>query len=217
MGLFDDLIGAAKKAAENAARSAARSAGNQAKNAAENAVKDAGRSAVAQMKTKKIALSALPGTLAELQAMPEAALTDPFAVAALTAAVMTAFPKDREGCFAMINFLRGPRPMSPMDEAFIRDRFMDGKDYIPRSHFDGATPENDYTPALPYTVTVQEGAHSRDQEKEGYLTLYLTSGGADNVRPVTLRNKPSTGQWFLWEYSSLLSTIRIPKSQDAWA
>ncbi len=215
MGLFDDLIGAAKKAAANAAQSAARSVGSQAKNAAENAVKEAGKAVSGQAKTVKVTLDALPRTLADLQGMPQADLTDPNAVAALTIAALCAFSADHDASFAMLNFLRGPRPMSPMDEAFICDRFMDGKDYIPRSHFDGATPDNDYTPATPYTVTVKEQSNSREQE--GYITLYLTSGGADSTRPLTLRYKPSTNQWFLWEYSSILTTIRIPKSQDAWA
>jgi hypothetical protein len=33
---------------------------------------------------------------------------------------------------------------------------------------------------------------------------------------VTLRLKPSTGQWFLWD-QMLLAGIREPKSKDAWA
>ena len=147
--------------------------------------------------------------------MPEAALTDPYTVAALGVAALCAFPKDRAACYAMLNFLRGPRPLSPMDESFIRDRFMDGKDYLPRSYFEGATPANDYTPAQPLTVAVKEQSNSREQE--GYVTLYLFSGGADSPRPVTLRNKPSTGQWFLWEFPGLLSGIREPKSQNPWA
>ena len=36
-------------------------------------------------------------------------------------------------------------------------------------------------------------------------------------RPIKLRQKPSTGEWFLWEYSSPLSGIRTPAAQDPWA
>jgi len=36
-------------------------------------------------------------------------------------------------------------------------------------------------------------------------------------RPIKLRQKPSTGEWFLWEYSSPLSGIRIPAAEDPWA
>lgn len=35
-------------------------------------------------------------------------------------------------------------------------------------------------------------------------------------RPLKLRNKPSTGQWFLWE-QQLLTGIRIPEEADPWA
>ena len=36
-------------------------------------------------------------------------------------------------------------------------------------------------------------------------------------RPMKLRQKASTGEWFLWEYSSILSGIRIPAAEDPWA
>ncbi|WP_442872029.1 DUF6935 domain-containing protein [Blautia sp.] len=48
------------------------------------------------------------------------------------------------------------------------------------------------------------------------MTLYVACSGADSPRPLKLRNKPSTGQWFLWE-QQLLTGIRIPKEADPWA
>ena len=117
----------------------------------------------------------------------------------------------------MLNYLRGPRPLSPMDVSFIKDRFMDGVDYIPRSYLNGTSPDNDYTPNVPYSVTVIELSPSREQFSQGYLRLYLRSSGADSERFLDLRHKPSTDQWFLWEFGGLLSGIRIPKSKDAWA
>ena len=115
----------------------------------------------------------------------------------------------------MLDFLRGPRPLNGMDKQFIKDRFR-GKEYLMRSYFAGATPENNYTPKLPYRVSISENASSRSQFGEGYLTLYVACSGADSPRPLKLRNKPSTGQWFLWE-QQLLTGIRIPKSADPWA
>ena len=49
--------------------------------------------------------------------------------------------------------------------------------------------------------------------------IVALSGGADSMRNITLRNKPSTGQWFVFSdsYRGLLADIRIPKCQDAWA
>lgn len=52
--------------------------------------------------------------------------------------------------------------------------------------------------------------------EQGYLTLHIRSGGADSPRQIKLRQKPSTGQWFLWE-QFLLSDIRPPVSADPWA
>ena len=51
---------------------------------------------------------------------------------------------------------------------------------------------------------------------EANLTLYVACSGADSPRPLKLRKKSSTGQWFLWE-QQLLTGIRIPKESDPWA
>lgn len=141
---------------------------------------------------------------------------DPFGVAALCVAALCAFPADREASYAMIDALKGPQPLSPMDKAFIRDRFLD-KDYVPRSYFDGARPDNNYTPAQPYTISVEDNPYSRDAIGEGYLTLYVRSGGADSPRPIRLREKKSTGEWFLWDFPGVLAGIRIPAQEDPWA
>jgi len=162
----------------------------------------------------RVTMQKLPATLSELRSMPEAKLQSPEGTAALTVAALCAYAKSPDDCYEMLNFLRGPRPLSPMEKQFIRDRFMDGKDYIPRSYFEGATPENDYTPNVPYVIEFRESASQIAET--GYKKLDVRSGGADSPRPITLRNKPSTGEWFLWE-QLLLSQIRIPKSKDEWA
>ena len=155
-----------------------------------------------------------PKNLEELKALPEASLDDSFKTAALTLCALCAYAEDREAGTEMLNFLRGPRPMSPADIAFLNDRFMDGKTYIPRSYFAGATPENEYTPTVPYTVKVISNQYSK-LENGNYMKLLIHSGGADSPRSVTLR-KTGGGTWYLWE-QNLLSDIRIMKSQDAWA
>ena len=164
--------------------------------------------------TYQITLPKLPKNLSELKAMPEAGLQKPEEVVALTVAALCAYPENPQSCYEMLDYLRGPRPLSGMEKQFIRDRFMDGVDYVPRSYLAGATPENDYTPAVPYTVTVKDSASQLADE--GYRKFDVPSGGADSPRPVTLRNKPSTGQWFLWE-QMLLVQVRKPKSRDEWA
>ena len=116
---------------------------------------------------------------------------------------------------AAVDLLRGPRPMTPYDAQFLRDRLR-GKEYLPMAYFDGAAPENSYTPQKPYVLNVLPDPRPQDVEP-GYLRLFLRTAGADAPRPVKLRQKPSTGEWFLWEYSSPLSGIRIPAAQDPWA
>ena len=162
----------------------------------------------------RITFEKLPTTLDEFKALPQATLKNPEETAALTVVALCAYPSSPETCYAMLDFLRGPRPLSAMEKQFIRDRFMDGRDYIPRSFFEGAKPENDYTPNTPYVIEVSDSASQIADE--GYKKFDLRSGGADSARPVTVRTKPSTGEWFLWD-QILLAGIREPKSRDAWA
>ena len=157
--------------------------------------------------------TALPESVEQLKALPEAALTDPFQAAALTVCALCAYAAEPAIGIDMLNFLKGPQPLSPMEQQFLKDRFMDGKYYIPFSYFNGATPENDYTPAQPFTLRVTAGPYA--WQNEGYAKLELRSGGADSPRPITLRRK-GDGHWFLWE-QMLLAGIRQPKSSDPWA
>ena len=112
----------------------------------------------------------------------------------------------------MLNFLKGPEELSNLDKQFLKDRFADTK-LVPFSYFAGATPENDYTPAEPFTLTVETNPYSFDNE--GYAKLFLKSGGADSPREVVLRKKGE--QWFLWQHQGLLPGIRKAKSEDKWA
>ena len=190
--------------------------GNAAKKAVTEGVTSAATKAVTN-KTVTVTFDALPQNVEEMKRLSGAGLNDPYAVAAYTIAALDVFPKNRDACYEMLNFLKGPSPLTQRDEQFIRDRFMDGSDYIPRSYFAGTSVENDYTPTVPYKIDILELAHSRDQINEGYLKLFIRSSGADNERYMVLRNKPSTNQWFLWQFEGVLVGIRQPKSKNAWA
>lgn len=154
----------------------------------------------------------IPHTLEGFKELPQAAMENPFDTAALTVAALSVYPFDKQASLDMLDYLRGPRPLSPMDKQFIADRFRD-KDYVPRSYFGGARPENDYTPSEPYTVTVTENPYS--YQEEGYANLYIASGGADNPRSVKLR-LAKDGKWYLWD-QFLLPDIRKPESSNPWA
>ena len=157
--------------------------------------------------------TALPESLAQMQALPEAALQDPFQTAALTVCALCAYAADKNIGTEMLNWLRGPRPLGAHDISFLNDRFRDGKTYVPFSYFKGATPENDYTPAQPFTLTVETNPYS--DANEGYKKLFVRSGGADTPREIVLRMK-GDGTWLLWDQAILVG-IREPKSADPWA
>lgn len=158
--------------------------------------------------------TALPESLAELQALPEAALDTPFRTAALTVLALCAYAADRQIGLEMLNWLRGPRPLNGQEISFLNDRFRDGKTYLPFTYFAGSTAENNYTPTLPYTIRVQSN-HVSGQE-QGYMKLFIPCGGADDPRPIKLRQRGSDGKWFLWE-QYLLTGVRTPKAADPWA
>ncbi|MBO7318623.1 MAG: hypothetical protein J6V06_01200, partial [Clostridia bacterium] len=130
-------------------------------------------------KSVKITFSSLPESYEAFTALPEAKMDNPFSTAALTVLAFCFYPENKDLSLQMLDFLRGPRPLSVMDKQFIADRFRD-KDYVPRSYFVGATPNNNYLPSEPYSIVVSENPYS--YQNEGYATLYLTSGGADSPR-----------------------------------
>lgn len=164
--------------------------------------------AVNAMESKKVTLDPLPKSAAEIQPANTPHQTAAFAIAALVR-----YTEDAEAGIAMLDKLLGPRPLSNLSKQQLRDQLR-GKEYTARSYFDGATPANNYTPGMPYTLTVSETPYS--YQNENYAQLWVKSGGADNPRPVTMRLKPSTGEWYLWEYAGLLAGIRIPAKDDPW-
>ena len=202
MALFDLF----KSKAENAIKKSVNSTVTQGINKATSAVSNLGN------KKEKIVFNSLPSTFEEFASLPQAALSTPFDTAAMTVLAFCYYPQNKDLALQMVNYLRGPRPLSGGDISFIADRFRDS-DYVPRSYFEGSTPANDYTPAEPYAIVVSENPYS--YQNEGYATLYITSGGADSPRSVQMR-KAKDGKWYLWEQFILVG-IRQPESANPWA
>ena len=90
----------------------------------------------------QVTLNALPASLAEFQNLSRN--TPEEVVAGFLCALHLYTKNPNEGVEAM-NLLRGPRPMTPYDSQFLRDRLR-GKEYLTTAYFAGATPQNSYTP-----------------------------------------------------------------------
>ena len=175
-----------------------------------NAVQNIGKGS---NRTEKFTFSALPANVEELKALPEAKLDTAFKTTALVILALNRYEADPDSAVAMLGFLKGPEEFNGKEQSFLKDR-LSGKGYKARSFLGGATPENNYAPTVPYTVAVSENPYSFDEEN--WATMYVTSGGADNPRPIKLRKKPSTGEWFLNDIQCL-ADIKLPASDDKWA
>lgn len=164
-------------------------------------------------RVEKFTFFALPMTVSELKDLPEASLDTPFKAAALTMATLCNFERDEEATYEMLDFLKGPIPLNPAEKASIKDK-LKGKSYKAFSFFEGAVLDNNYRPYTPFTIGIVETENSFKEENRA--VLYVASSGATGLRPLKLRKKTSTGQWFLTDIECL-GDIREPNQDDPWA
>ncbi|MCL2814138.1 MAG: hypothetical protein FWD23_06015 [Oscillospiraceae bacterium] len=199
MGFFDKL----KKQAANVAEQVTKATG------AQPAQTTGGGGA------KSIAFAALPASQAEFKALPQAQMQTPHDTAAMFVLALNVYSQNPNEALAMMNILKGPSPLSGREIQFLKGEMgQAGKgDYLARSYFAGATPQNDYTPSRPYTVVVSDNPYSYDNQ--GYAKLFVACGGADTPRPITLR-QAKDGKWYLWE-QFLLTGIKKAESSNPWA
>jgi len=162
------------------------------------------------MASEKFIFETLPTDIDSLKAF---GMDTPFKTAALAIAALMQFKENPDNFYALYDFLKGPDSVSAYEKQFIKDRLR-GKEYKVDSFFAGATPDNGYTPSKPYTIEIQDNPYS--YAEENYATMHVQSSGADSTRPIKLRKKPSTGEWFVIDIQCL-SDILIPKEADPWA
>ncbi len=194
MGFFDNII-------------------NSTKNTAKDVSGEIIKNGINSLSAVDVEVGAVPSSIEEFKAKVN--FKDSNNVVAYTVLALAVYPHNKDLSIEMLNYLKGPAELSGYDKQFLSDRFA-GKEYLMLSYLNGATPENNYTPTEPYIVTVSKTSHSEDALSEGYLQLYVKSSGADTERGIRLRNKPSTNEWFLWEYF-VLAGIKEPKANDPWA
>jgi hypothetical protein len=160
-----------------------------------------------------VIFTALPNSLHEFIQLPQQDLKDPEHTCALFLCALKLFVANREEGVAALNILKGPSPLSTYDIHWYADRLMD-KNYLPLAYFEGATPQNNYTPSLPYTLHFFPDPRPQDCEA-GYMRLYLKTAGADSPRAIRLRKKGDN--WYLWDAPAIMTGVRIPAKEDPWA
>lgn len=162
---------------------------------------------------QKFTFEKLPKNVEELKSLSEATLDTPHKSTALALVALLHYEENPQETIEMLNYLYGPQPVSEYAKQFIRDRLR-GKQYKVNSFFEGSSVSNNYTPTKPYTIMVGENPYSYPDST--HAKMFVQSSGADSPRDVLLRQKPSTGQWFVTEIQCL-ADIRLPEAQDPWA
>ena len=104
----------------------------------------------------------------------------------------------------------------PYFVSFMNSRFHQGdaQPWIARSYFEGATPENGYTPDLPYTIKMKSRIDDDD-----YLTdmdadverRWVNSSGADSDRPVQVLRVRGDDIYYMFNYAGLATQVRKPR------
>lgn len=175
MGIFDSLKNMTNQTVKNNVSKAVSGAVNN-----------------AMHKSKTFVFADYPKNADELKKMPELDFSSPLSTAAFAMLVLLEYDESPENTIEMLNVLKGPQPMNGMDVQFLRDRIK-GRGYIPRSYFEGSSVKNDYTPNVPYKITVSEYAYT--YQSEGYAKVQVQSSGADSPRPIELRRRAINGSY----------------------
>ncbi len=161
----------------------------------------------------RVQLSRLPENAEELGLLAEGKLSSPEYVAAFFICAIQIFTENTEEGIQALEMLNGPEDLSTHDNNWYKDRLQD-KPYLPKAYFEGAVPENDYTPGEPYTLYIYPDSRP-DLWEEGLMKVYLRTSGADSPRGIQLREHE--GSWYIWNISAIMSGIRLPASMDPWS
>lgn len=156
----------------------------------------------------------LPSTVEEFKACPYLDFTDPHNTFAMFIVALNIFVNNKDAGVECINILKGPVELSASDISFLKDRFMDKK-YLPMVYFNGSTPANNYTPSQPFTLVTTEDKAPQYTAGENFKRVFVKQEGFDNPRYATFRSKGDN--WYLYEYSGILMSVKTPAAQDPWA
>lgn len=146
--------------------------------------------------------------------------TNPYNVVGILINVISSYDIEDDSNFINeLQYLMGEfQPISTLMRQSIKDRMKqnDKYEYIGKSYFKGATPSNDYTPDMPYEIEITSNKYS--QIENGFMKLFVNSGGADSARGITVR-LAKDGNYYVWSdsFMGLLADVRGLESKNPWA
>lgn len=158
---------------------------------------------------EKFTFSRLPDCVQDLEELQEMGLlyfNDPYFSAALELACLCEYTKDADNGLAMLEYLNGPEELTEFEKNFTAKK-LNGMEYKPFSYFEGASPENNYTPTEPYTVTISGDKYTWAVEER--VKVFVYSSGATARRAINVRHEASDDHWYVYEHG-LLGDMEIP-------
>ncbi len=160
-----------------------------------------------------VSYNALPSSLDEFNNLVMEGLSAPEKTCALFICAVNMLGQDLEEGLKAIDLLKGPAPLSNFEKSWFKDRISDKK-YLANAYLGGATPENSYTPTIPYTLTFMPDPRPQDCEP-GYMRLQIKTPAFDSPRHIKLRQKGEN--WYIWDANSIMLGVKTPAKDDPWA
>ncbi len=175
---------------------------------------------MAKEKYSEVLFHELPTDFDVFLNIAESTLNLPDKAAALFIIALRIYAVDRKLGLKMIRYLRNEEELNEKEIKNLLSGPLDKHNYLPLAFFKGATPENSYTPDLPYIVTIKDDRKKSLRRK--YKTLYVGCPGTGMYRPITLEkkkrkkiNKKFLGDpWFVTEYGSLTLPVPAPTQKE---
>lgn len=175
-----------------------------------------------KLKELTIEFLALPKNVEDLKLIDRSGDNGKFVVVALLLASLKTWKKeDEETCCEMMKELLNsptvPNNYSNFTKSFVKDRMLqnDKYDFLADAYFDGANPDNGYTPNNPLSITLREYPYAPQLSTMYGPNIYVEKivsdfKGADSERSVSVYKDPKDQKWYIWSdsYKSLLVDIK---------
>ncbi len=175
-----------------------------------------------KLKELTIEFLALPKNVEDLKLIDRSGDNGKFVVVALLLASLKTWKKeDEETCSEMMKELLNsptvPNNYSNFTKSFVKDRMLqnDKYNFLANAYFDGANPDNGYTPNNPLSITLREYPYAPQLSTMYGPNIYVEKivsdfKGADSERSVSVYKDPKDNKWYIWSdsYKSLLVDIK---------